>query len=132
MNIRKAGELIKANPIPTALVGGGSILGIAGLLQALSPREREVLIQDAIVAEESGEAGALGVGSGAMISAAALAYMTMPGADDGPSGMPDLKSEFDLERELQTLQYQQSQGADPFGEDQRSNRRTRKRPSALR
>lgn len=129
MNIRKAGELMKANPIPTALVGGSSILGIAGVLQALSPNEREVLIEDAIMAEEQGGGTALGVSSGALMSAAALAYMTTPQADDSLSGMPDFRSVDDIEMELQNLQHQATD-VDRVFEDSLANRRTRKRPSA--
>ena len=49
--LRKAGQLIKANPIPSALVGTGSILGLLGALRSLSKPEQEVVLEAAAEAE---------------------------------------------------------------------------------
>ena len=37
---RKAGQVIRNNPMPVALVGGGSALGVADVLQSLSKPEQ--------------------------------------------------------------------------------------------
>ena len=75
--IRKAGELIKAHPMTTALVGGGSILGIAGTLKALSKPEQDAVVDAAIAAEQDkGDGTVLGVSSASLLAAAALVGMT--------------------------------------------------------
>jgi len=54
VKLRKAGQLIKANPIPSALVGTGSILGLLGALRSLSKPEQEVVPEAAAEAKASG------------------------------------------------------------------------------
>ena len=49
---RKAADKMRAHPITsTALVGGGSILGLVGVLKSLSKPEQEAVIDAAIMAE---------------------------------------------------------------------------------
>ena len=74
--LRKAGQLIKANPIPSALVGTGSILGLLGALRSLSKPEQEVVLEAAAEAEASGvETAVTGLGGTGLMAAGAMLAM---------------------------------------------------------
>ena len=79
---RKAADKMRAHPItPTALVGGGSILGLVGVLKSLSKPEQGAVIDAAIMAEqEEGDATAYGLSSASLLSAAVV--MGMMDEDD--------------------------------------------------
>lgn len=67
---------MKAHPVTTTLVGGGSILGILGTLKALSKPEQDAVVDAAIAAEqEGGDGTVLGVSSASLLAAAALTGM---------------------------------------------------------
>ena len=79
---RKAADKMRAHPITsTALVGGGSILGLVGVLKSLSKPEQEAVIDAAIMAEqEEDDATAYGLSSASLLSAAVV--MGMMDEDD--------------------------------------------------
>ena len=67
---RKASDKMRAYPITsTALVSGGSILGLLGVLKSLSKPEQEAVIDTAGAAEQGeGDATAYGLSSGSLHS----------------------------------------------------------------
>ena len=73
---------MRAHPITsTALVGGGSTLGLVGVLKSLSKPEQEAVIDAAIMAEQKeGGATAYGLSSASLLSAAVV--MGMMNEDD--------------------------------------------------
>ena len=75
--IRKAADKMRAHPITsTALVGGGSILGLVGVLKSLSKPEQEAVIDAAVAAEQDeGDATAYGLSSGRLLSTAVVLGM---------------------------------------------------------
>ena len=75
--IRKAADKMRAHPITsTALVGGGSILGLVGVLKSLSKPQQEAVIDAAVPAEQDeGDATAYDLSSGRMLSTAVVLGM---------------------------------------------------------
>lgn len=69
---RKAGQVIANNPVPVALVGGGSALGIAGVLQSMSPQDQDAVIGEAIAQENEGGGEVLGMSSASLLAGAAI------------------------------------------------------------
>ena len=75
---RKAAQKMREYPITSAtLVGGGTILGLAGILKGMSKSEQEAVIDAAVAAEEEEKtgAGALGLSSGSLLGAAVILGM---------------------------------------------------------
>ena len=79
---RKAADKMRAHPITsTALVGGGSILGLVGVLKSLSKPEQEAVIDAAIMAEqEESDVTAYGLSRASFLSSAVV--MGMMDEDD--------------------------------------------------
>ena len=79
---RKAADKMRAHPITsTALVGGGSILGLVGALKSLSKPEQEEVIDAALIAQEDEGTDVLGLSSASLLSAAVVLGMMDEDAD---------------------------------------------------
>lgn len=70
--LNDVGGYIKEHRGISALIGGGSILGTVGILQALSKPEQEVLLDAAVEAEQGGGGEVAGVSSTTLLAAAAI------------------------------------------------------------
>ena len=120
MFLRKAGSIMRNNPVKSALIGGGSVLGLTGILQAVSEPERATLIDQAIRAEEEMGGGQVaGVSSAALLAAAGLLGVT--GFDDE---LP-LNYSVSTSRPEYTDAYDGTAYSDPMGTSRRIDARER-------
>ena len=84
--LRKAGQILKAHPVKSTLAGAGGILGLAGVLKTLSPKEQEMVLNEAIPQEDENQATVYGVTGGSLMAAAALLALT----EDNPERMHEV------------------------------------------